>query len=707
MLIIIDARGGLDPKIVATPGAEPSLFEAVVTSFPENKPNRASFAAKITAINGEKASFKALIVLRDLSTGIFPGDTLEITGNGYFPPPKMNPGGFDYRKYLLRKGFSSIIYPREVRVIGSKKLSFAKRAAYALRKSITSVLKKHVPEKEAEIVVPMVVGDDSEISETVKKSFTDSGLMHILVVSGLNVGYCAVIFFFLFRAFGLPRQWASALSLPFIGLYVLVAGANPPVLRAGVMAFFVIISLSLKREPLIYQSLSLAALFIMIFDPQALFMASFQLSFAATVGIVYFYPRLAKPFANLPFIARRFLVDVIAVSLSAQLAVLPFIAFYFNKISLAGLISNLIAVPFAGLVTASGLALYALSFIWGGFAVFAGLIAEYLAKILILTAETFSGFSMSTINVPAPGVLTFACYYAFIAAVFQIKKNRAALLCAVISGLFLIIPSAVGKIRSMGALEATFLDVGNSDCIHLRLPSGSDWLVDCGNSLGYLRNSASRTVIPYLRSRGIKRIDRIFITHPHFPHYSGIFEILDAFKAGEVVVNPDLSEETDYLKLFEKLQDLNVRVKEAWAGDVFKSGGVTAEILAPETLFKEKDDNSLVIMVAFGGNRMLLTGDMGSKEEKRLTESFKNLKAQVLHVPNHGARNFSGGFLKKVGAEYFIISSRRSDPKVLCSIKKENAFITGVSGAVNIVFKQGGIRLKTYKPGATGPSGGS
>jgi competence protein ComEC len=551
------------------------------------------------------------------------------------------------------------------------------------------VLHRFLPAEEANVLAPMLVGDTSGLSREQKAGFSDAGVMHVLVVSGMNVAYVAGLFLFLFRLLGLPRRPAALCTIPCILLYVLVTGMNPPVVRAGVMALFVILSLSLRREPLIYQSLSLAAFVILLFDPQALFSASFQLSFAATLGIVSLSPLLLRPFAPLPGWLRWSIGGLVSVSLAAQLAVLPLLAFYFNKLSLVGLLSNLCIVPLTCLITIAGMLLYAAHLIS---APLAGAIAcgtGWLLHLLLLLVRCFAALPHATLHVATPSLFTFIAYYLLLFSLPNLGRHRALrLTCAVIAAAW-IAAFLWQRHDANRRVEITFLSVGNGDAVHIAFPGDRHWLIDGGGPA-----AGERLLCPYLWSRGISRLETVVVTHPHSPHYGGLPAVLRNFSVGQVLFCPAVSGEREFARLLALVQEKGIPWKEAWAPDTFSVGRASVTVLSPERLGATPDDNALALLAAFEGQRVLLTSDMGAEAEARLTSSGA-VRAELLQLPNHGNRALSQGFLMAVSPRCCIVSTRRTrsagNP---CPVPH---YSTRSSGAVTVELRRGKWLIREYR----------
>lgn len=656
------------------------------------------------------------------------GDKIEITGSLKLPQGAINPGSFDYRKYLVRKEIYSLFYVNPEKEI--KKISSANK--YSLfywtnlsRKKFLEIIAKNLPQEEGEILAGILLGEKSQLTPEIKKIFVDAGVMHILVVSGLNVGFVVAIFFWLFRwVFYLPRRTAMFLLFPIIIFYLFLTGAEAPVVRASIMAICVLLALLLKRETSIYQALLLALLIILLINPQSLFDVSVQLSFFATVGIIYLTTKLSKPFLKTPK-PIVYLTGCFFTSLAAQLSVNPLMAYYFHKVSIIAILANLLVVPLAGIILASGFLLI-FSALFGGIILF--LVKQ--VNLLLLTGlikmvNFFASLPKAIINVPQPSWLFFFWYYFTLITVFKVYPVRKSsfwrnfflggqifCLAVFLSQHYLTNHRFSGI--SDNQLQITFLSVGQGDAIFLELPDRTNLLIDAG---GGNYEPGERIIAPFLWSRGVWKIDKIILTHPDWQHYSGMKTILEKFKVKEFITNPDYSTEENYLQIREIIKKKKINFKEVWAGEKMNIGDGSvphhpeetkdAEIkfLNPKILTENKDDNLLVFQLKYqraryGGDKnftIFFPGDLSFEGQKKLAQENiggNYLKSDILVIPAHGLKPVNEEFLKQVNPKYGIISTRESAGSILPAGLK--IYSTHQSGAITLVTDGEKIKIKTY-----------
>ena len=251
-----------------------------------------------------------------------------------------------------------------------------KRLAIWLKEKMESIIFKRVANLSAGVLAAMILGERRDVPALINDSMIKTGTVHILVVSGFNVGIVAFIIILFLKLTRLPRKARLAIAIFCLIIYCLLTGSSTPVVRATVMSIIFILGLLLEREADIYNALSLAAIFILLANPRQLFDVGFQLSFVSVISIVYLYPKIKSRF-ELKIKYLRFLFDGLLVSFSAWLGTMGFIAYYFKIFSPVTIFANIFIVPLATLITLAGFSL-----------IFTDLFFPVLSPYFALTAQT-------------------------------------------------------------------------------------------------------------------------------------------------------------------------------------------------------------------------------------------------------------------------------------------------------------------------------
>jgi competence protein ComEC len=341
--------------VVYAPSEEKVMVIGEVVSRPQLKERRIRFiveAKKIIENEQEEATQGKIWVTSYLPLENYDyGDTVKLEGRLRLPEEAKEKGAFDWQRYLSYQGIWVELATGKVTVIRRQGGSFLIRWAYKSRDWMVRVIEHTLPEKHSAVLKGIMLGDKESLPSEVQESFLRTGTGHILVVSGLHVGLILLLLLILFRVLPLPSRLAFFIAMPILCYYALLTGLRPPVIRATLMVVIGLTSLTIGRDTPLLAILSLTCLIILLLDPLALFSTSFQLSFLAVAGIVYFTPYLEIKLKRLP----RWLKRPLAISLSAQLFILPLLAFYFNRLPLIGVIVNLIVTPLITIVLALGL----------------------------------------------------------------------------------------------------------------------------------------------------------------------------------------------------------------------------------------------------------------------------------------------------------------------------------------------------------------
>lgn len=286
------------------------------------------------------------------------GSDYKISAGIRVVPSSLNPDEFDYKSYLSQKGISYQCY------LKNKQVSFIKRApdlfdhAVILNQTIRKIFERRLSKDSHAVVDAMFLGDKSYLGSELKSSYINSGTMHILAVSGLHVGILYYILLFIVTKGNTRRTlspYQAAAIILFIWSYAILSGLPTSVVRAGIMFTFLLVGKSLNRSNNTYNSISLAAIIILLVNPTELFTVSFQLSFIAVLSIISLYPIIEGAWTPKNKII-NYCWQIIAVSLAAQLGVLGLSIFYFHTFPSYFLIANLFAIPLSGLVLVLSLA---------------------------------------------------------------------------------------------------------------------------------------------------------------------------------------------------------------------------------------------------------------------------------------------------------------------------------------------------------------
>ncbi|NLY30563.1 MAG: DNA internalization-related competence protein ComEC/Rec2 [Firmicutes bacterium] len=502
-----------------------------------------------------------------------PGEAILVGAQFRRPRRASNPGQFDYAHYLYRRGISLTAFVEGKEAIRrlerhesllqaalSKETFPWKRVsgmgliyrADRLRHRLLRVWEDSLPSRYQGLLAAMVFGDDTGLEEDLEQAFRRTGQAHLLSVSGLHVGFVAGWVWYLGRFLPGCQVVKYLVGMLAAWGYALLAGGNPPVVRAAAALSLYLGAAALGRGHDRQAAACWAAFLQLWVNPSLLFDISFQLSYGALLGILV----LAKPLETWLFPKEAQggpLAGIIAnaaapmvISISAQLAIFPFLSYYFQEISLLGPFIGLIAVPTAGLVVPLALlgSLVGLVFaVQGWLALILLVLLTILDELLCLC----STWSWAVFYSGAGSVLLWTVYYFALTVLVQYLKEGTVYRWLGFSGaswwrnqrrnvLFAVLLAAVWMVYMpilaplWRPLEITFLDVGQGDAVFISTPSGRNLLIDGGGLPSSLSDAAfdvgERIVLPFLKHRGVRWLDLVVATHFHNDHTQGLGAVL-------------------------------------------------------------------------------------------------------------------------------------------------------------------------------------
>ncbi|WP_265444568.1 DNA internalization-related competence protein ComEC/Rec2 [Acetivibrio straminisolvens] len=635
------------------------------------------------------------------------GREIRISGKINIPKGRTNPGGFDYRKYLNHSGVSATIFvvDRNIYPQKSVKGNIFVKAGLGIRERIVNVINQSLPPQQAGLLNGMLIGYREGLSKEVEDAFSNSGLTHLMAVSGANIAFIMLPLIFIFKKLKFRQNIYNIIIIGILVMFTFITGFEPSVLRAVIMAIIILVGQILKRETDIFTSIAFAAILLLLLNPGSLFNIGFQLSFAATISLVLFYSNLKNmlSFGFLP----EFITDVLASTLAAQIGVLPITVFYFNKISLVSILSNLIVAPIVEFITIMGSLMALLGQIHIIFSVLIGFCNNALLSFVLFVTKTTAELPYSVITVSTPSIALVIVYYIVILFLFWYRPKHKTKLnyryCA-LAGAVTVMLIALSIFWPRG-MEVVFLDVGQGDGAFIRTYRGKTVLIDGGPE-----NAGENSVVPFLLDYGAAKIDLVVVTHGHDDHYKGLLPVLENFKVENLII-PDVDINEGFSDALEIAQKRKIPVEKCEKGDVITLDKRTyIEVLHPKkgAYFNESDvnNNSLVLKLNFKDVSILFTGDIEKEAERLLCEDGVDLSADVLKVAHHGSLTSSTEeFLDSVNPDVAVISVGKNNfghpsKEVLERMDIRDIYVlrTDMSGALVLKTYGEKIRIRETVP---------
>lgn len=596
------------------------------------------------------------------------GNKVKISGNFDISNGKGNPGEFDFGKYLRSKGISGTIScnnSRDISIINYSKDNF-QNIVFSARKYLDNRISSLHNAQAASLIKGLVLADRSEINQETKTEFINTGVMHVLAVSGLHVGYIIVIFYFLFGRLNI--YFRSIMVLLGIIIFMILTGLPSSVVRAVIMAGVIIISNLTNRYSNLFNSLALAAILILFFVPGEIFNPGFQLSFVSVFSIGTIYPFLQSNINLLKINSKvvKNLLKLAAMSLSAQIGTLPFILIYFNKLSLTALFANIIVIPVIGLIVGIALFTIVLSFILPYLATLSALTNNIICALLFRFIHAAGELKYSFIWIRGFTLTDAIIFYSLILLLFAGYKyfnkliSKIIFISLILADIIMYCPIEERLNFPKNILSVFMVDVGQGDSFLIRFPNGKTGLVDAGPATTYF-DTGEKIIIPLLEYFNISRINYAFISHFDIDHYGGIVSLINNDKIEKVFIT-EIDSSSEKEKLFMRFLNKKKVHYETYKRKIFTVGNTRIYFLndLPKHLGKKVTSNnrSGFFKIVYGKISMLYTGDIDETGESYYSSMDKDIIASdILKISHHGSgKGSSEKFLNLVRPKIGLIS---------------------------------------------------
>ncbi|MDI6401158.1 DNA internalization-related competence protein ComEC/Rec2 [Balneolaceae bacterium ANBcel3] len=652
---------------------------------------------------------EAFLQKPDSTLHIQTGTKIVFHGDLSLPDSPTNPNQFDYASFLASRNIYSRIFISEIiQVKQKKKDGFWTNQQLRLHNALGVIFN----ESNTGLARAILLGDRSGLSPDIRVQFSRAGLAHMMAVSGMHVGFILLPVWLVmpwFRRNLILRCIGLTIGAGVLFYYAGITGFSVSVSRASLMAFFMMVARLFHRPGTSINILGAAAFILLLHQPALLYDIGFQLSFSAVAVIL----TTLGPTRRLLPVKYRYgkmgaLFQFLSVSILVQSGLFPILVYYFNEFSIAGPLSNSLAVPFIQCM-----------FLWAFFCFFLYLFVPQAAAVLnvpgdyILTALSryvnIAGNSpYSWLEVQLPGPLYFLIWFFLIAlfASYSYPFLRWKMLCGLL--LSIAVHSALITWESYSArpLRITFFDVGQADAVLIETPSGYNYLYDTGLWTPTF-DSGERVLLPELKARGIHRLDGVILSHPHADHIGGILSLIHNIPIDTIYQSPATYDSRLYHNYMLKARQKNIPVRLLSSGEIIHTDpAVPMLVLSPDEHIRSSllNDHSVVLMVLYGNTRILLTGDAEKEAERFLADRYRTfLRSDLLKVGHHGSKTSSTfPFMTYVSAEKAIVSlgfvNRHHHPDTEAIVRLNSVGVnpryTSLEGA--IIYHSYGKKIKYY-----------
>ena len=600
------------------------------------------------------------------------------------PRVLYNYGGPSPRLQTLRRPFDLGGTVKSAALVEVERGSWWSEAAASVRGRVRGSLARELTGdghdardlRAAAVATAILIGDRAGLSDEVELRLQEAGTYHVIAISGGNIAVIAAMAFALACVLTRSARARSLATLAAVVAYGSIVSPDPSVTRAVAAASVYLAAGLAGLIPRPVHVLLVVAGGLAVVDPLCTIDVGAWLSFGATLGILLLTPRLLAWLFGLAgrqsSPGRRVLRGIcamVAASIAAEAVLLPIAAAVFGRLSVAGLLLNVVAVPAMAVLQASGLVVAAAAGVWPGAAAIASTVVRVSADALLESARLVDLLPWLSWRVPPTPLAWTVLYYGAgaLALVTWLGKWRTAVvLAAVVSGLVIVTAPAIGLAKPpQGWVRLTVLDVGQGEAVLAQLPSGHDLLVDTGGGPGSF-DVGARVVTPAVWALGSRRLDWLAITHADLDHIGGAAAVLADLDPREIWEGIPVPRDAALQRVLAIAREQGVVRRRMLRGDVLEAGGVTIEVCHPRAAEWERqrvrNDDSVVLRIRYGDVELLLTGDAGPEFEQGWAES-DGAAIRILKAAHHGSRTSSAAaFVESYSPHAVLISVGRGNP---------------------------------------------
>lgn len=685
--------------------------------------NTQSYIIEISELSSATVSWQTfpnqskLICENTSQEDVLLGSIIVVRGSFQEFRSATNPGEFDAETYYLTHKIIGRL--RDVTVVGkSREYSQVQEFLYELRCYFKERLYEIFPKKEASVMTAMLLGDKEELNSEIKSLYKENGVIHILSISGLHITMIGMGIYRVLRRMGVPLWMAAVVGGIILCFYGVMTGMSLSATRAIGMYLIRMLGVVAGRTYDMLTALGVMAGVMLWQNPENLKNVGFLLSFGAVLGISVCYPALQEKESQEPcrlYESKRWkrimkllcregvqvLKESMISGISVTLVTLPIQLWFYFEIPIYSVVVNLLVLPWMSLLMITGL----VAMILPGAGV-VGSAGYYILCWYEWICKCFEALPYHTWNPGRPEIWQMVSYYIILGMVIylgnKLKKKKW------ISGCLLFVAVFVLTTNIQREDRITFLDVGQGDGIVVELKTGEVFLFDCGSM--NREQVGQYVLLPYLKYRGISKIDAVFLSHNDKDHSSGIKELLEngqeeGIRIGQLVLSGDGQE------IREICSNAGIPLRTVEAGEGFATEEASFLCLHPPAGFVSEDKNaeSQCFYVQIRNIKLLLTGDVQGEGEGALLQELIQRgisHISVLKVSHHGSANASGeALLEQINPRVAVISCGRNNvyghphKEVLERLEAAGSmtWITAESGAVTVVVEpEGNLKIEQF-----------
>ena len=634
-------------------------FDATVIKYSYDNSSKTGVVCdvEITALDNNELdnSFTAKMYFRDKTLSLTPND--KISGKASFQIPE-NDSDFNAFTYNKTRGIDTIAFCNEALTSNINEDISIRFIPQWIAHNINLKLTELLPERQAGFISAILLGDKTEFTPEDKNNFTSIGLAHVVAVSGMHLSFLAGFMFLLFG-----KRRTVYFVIPVLVMFTLIVGAPPSVVRALIMHVIMILAPVLRGEADSVNSLSIALVALLIFNPYSVMDVGLQLSFLATLGIILFgnkiHRHLSKPFKFENKHIQRvadFVLTTLSVSISAIIFTTPVIAWNFGTVSIIAPISNMLLIWIINGIFIASIFVVILAFVCMPVAKIIVVPFAFVAVLILECAVLLAEIPFATIYIDTVYEVIVLAYIYIVLFLFINDKQRSFLVPIISVALVIAATMLVSLIpqetEDYSGIRFSVLDVGQGSCM-LADYNGTSVMVDCGGSRA---KSAGDIALDYLRGIDENSIDALVITHFDSDHINGARRLMERGDVKEIYIPANALKNEHTGAILETARDCEVKINYIDKETKISKNGLDFTIY-PTGWFSESNENGLVVIFEKSDFEFVVTGDLGRKSEDMLCKTYDLPDAEVYIAGHHGSNSSSSiELMNKILPEFAVIS---------------------------------------------------
>ncbi len=505
------------------------------------------------------------------------GDLIYGFGNFEKPSIRRNYKGFDYSQYLKTKNVYMICKTEknQLKVLKHNSLFVGKMWIINLKNKLKNNLNLLLPDDTKGLANALLLGDSNFIDNEQKEIFSNANLMYILAISGMHITYIIIFLNLIMKK--CDNRKSKYFIIVFLIFFSQLTGGEPSVIRAVIMSCLILISKLFYRKSDTINNIAISCLFILLKNPYNILKLGFQLSFLGTLGIVIFNKKFSDIISKYEYIKnskksnkisndkklnkiKKKIVEIILLSISANLLIAPVLAYNYNTILLIFLISNLLVTPILGIMSLLGYTTIISSLFSLKLSKLISIPFNLCLKIFNIIAKLSSKISFLKLTITTPTIISIVIYYFLILyIIFFYKKNHNQILKKVLT-ICMIIVLIIKFIPNTSKLKIYFIDVGQGDSTLIITESNKKILIDGGGSENSNYDIGKNILVPYLLDRKIKCIDYMIFTHFDSDHCKGLFTVINTLKVKNAIISKQGKDSENYQTFLNLVNKKNINI---------------------------------------------------------------------------------------------------------------------------------------------------